>query len=75
MDRAAISTAVDYDVDAADVLELLGEGAHVVVHSYGSFAVVQATLLPTTELWLQQEFEDEHGLFQLTEPMLGRMSA
>jgi pimeloyl-ACP methyl ester carboxylesterase len=25
----------DYDVDAADVVELLGEGAHVVGHSYG----------------------------------------
>jgi hypothetical protein len=30
-----------------------------------SFTVVQSALLPTTKLWIQQEFEDEHGLFQL----------
>src|SRR5262249_42866369 len=34
-------------------------------------AVVQSTLLPTTHLWVQQEFEDEHGLFQLADLVQG----
>ena len=32
----------DYDVDAADVVELLGEGAHVVGHSYGGVVAMLA---------------------------------
>lgn len=28
------------------------------------FTVVEPTLLPTTELWIEQEFEDEDGLLQ-----------
>ena len=32
----------DYDVDAADVIELLGEAAHVVGHSYGGVVAMLA---------------------------------
>jgi pimeloyl-ACP methyl ester carboxylesterase len=32
----------DYDVDAADVIDLLGEGAHVVGHSYGGVVAMLA---------------------------------
>jgi pimeloyl-ACP methyl ester carboxylesterase len=32
----------DYDVDASDVIELLGEGAHLVGHSYGGVVAMFA---------------------------------
>ncbi len=31
------------------------------------FTVVESTLLPTTKLWIEQEFEDEDGLLELSD--------
>ena len=32
-----------------------------------SFTIVQSAFLPMTKSWIQQEFEDEHGLLGLAD--------
>jgi pimeloyl-ACP methyl ester carboxylesterase len=43
--------AVDFDLDAADIVGLLGEGAHLIGHSYGGVVSILATARRPEAVW------------------------